>query len=71
MKRYTLALATLGTALVTAIALHAAGWFARPVVTPPAPDRGIVNKVDPLSTSAGMQYRQCQPRHWRYLMLQR
>lgn len=70
MKRYTLILTTLGTALVTALALHGAGWFARPA-TAPANDRGAVHKVDPLSTAAGMQYRQCQPRHWRYLMLQR
>lgn len=40
---------------------------ARPAVVAPA----FSNPDDPEGTQATMRYRQCQPHHWRYVMLQK
>jgi hypothetical protein len=65
MKRYGLVLTTLGAIFVTSLVLHGAGWFRREA-------RGAYNRsANSLSRSALCRYRQGQPTHWRYGLLQR
>jgi hypothetical protein len=72
MKRRGLILSTLGAVLFGGIALYRVGWShgrtdahdsAAPSIVPAA-------ARDSLTSPAAWRYRQCQTRHWRYLMLQ-
>ena len=68
MKRYVLVVATLSTLFVTAMTLHAAGWFAprqahaRSTHNHTRP--GIL-KNEEHSVAVPAYYRQAGPRHWR------
>ena len=70
MKRYGLLLATLAMLLLTGGAIHKSKWLSpsRRVSTPARPRH--TRSSAPLETSAGWHYRQNQPNHWRYCLLQ-
>jgi hypothetical protein len=64
MKRYGLVLLTLATLFVTAMTLHAAGWFgSRPAHARVTHNTG--RQVDDHSVSIPTYYRTAGPRHWR------
>jgi hypothetical protein len=59
---------SLGTVLLTGWVLHAAGWFrGHAALAATSPMRASASLVH---SQAALRYQQCQPRHWRYLMLQ-
>ena len=72
MKRWQLILTTAGVLLLmSAWGLHKAGWFS-------TSDDGVMpsrsrhlNSADAMDTPSGWIYRQNQPHHWRYIMLQK
>jgi hypothetical protein len=69
MKRYGLLLTTLGMALLTICVLRASSWFAQPARETDRQGHAHARPADPLASEAALRYRQCQPHHWRYLML--
>ena len=74
MKRIGLNLVIVGSVLFTGFVLNRAGWFSPHGST--ASSRRLElraqTKLQESSLSqASMRWRQCQPTHWRYLMLQR
>jgi hypothetical protein len=69
VKCYGLILATLGMTLLSGWALRSAGWFSRPVREPARPCRPHARSADPLASESAWRYRQCQPHHWRYLVM--
>ncbi|HWG44726.1 MAG TPA: hypothetical protein VN688_18265 [Gemmataceae bacterium] len=67
MKRYGLLLTTVGMLLLTGWVLHKTNRFSRDA----APARSSHAKIaNPLETPTGRRYRQNQPHHWRYCLLQ-
>ena len=67
MKRWQLILTTAGVLLLmSAWGLHKVGWFST------SDDRSHrLNSADAMDTPSGWIYRQNQPHHWRYIMLQK
>jgi hypothetical protein len=70
VRRHVLLPITFATVLLTIWALNICGWFhghRAPALVRPAGKAGqnLTNR------QAVLRYLQCQPRHWRYLMLQR
>jgi hypothetical protein len=65
MKRSVLLFATVGTLLLTAFVLYRVGC-------PRARANHNANREirDPLASSAGVAFRQSQPRHWRDVIMQ-
>ena len=70
MKRKGLLLAAVGVLSLAGWIVHRTGRSSHSG-TESAPTRPRHTlSIDPLSTSAGWSYRQNQPRHWRYIMLE-
>jgi hypothetical protein len=63
LKRFGLILIAIALLVLTGWFLSPAGWRSRS----PSQHAG---STDPLSTTSGWRYRQNQPHHWRYIMLQ-
>jgi hypothetical protein len=59
MKRYGLLLTTLGSVVVTGLALYAAGWFSGGDAANTTAARARRQALD----AAALQYQQYQPRH--------
>lgn len=70
MKRWKYHLAAAGALLLIGWGLHKAGWFSRDSDESRADRPSEVKYADPMDTSSGWRYRQNQPHHWRYIMLQ-
>ena len=69
MKRKGLLLAAVGVLSLAGWIVHRTGRSQSGTETAPARPRHTLS-IDPLSTSAGWSYRQNQPRHWRYVVLE-
>jgi hypothetical protein len=65
MKRWRIPLAAAGVLLLIAWGLYKTGWFCAERSRP-----SQVQTADPMDTPAGWRYRQNQPHHWRYIVLQ-
>lgn len=70
MKRWIIPLAAAGLLLLCWALLHLTSWFFadREGAAPGRPSH--VKTADPMDTPSGWRYRQNQPHHWRYIMLQ-
>lgn len=70
MRRWQFLLAAAGALLLIGWGLHKAGWLAnnREASIPGRPNQ--LNSADPMDSSSGWRYRQNQPHHWRYIVLQ-
>jgi hypothetical protein len=70
MRRWQFLLASAGVLLLIGWGLHKVGWLVGGRDgTLPGPINNI-KTVDPMDTSSGWRYRQNQPHHWRYIVLQ-
>ncbi len=67
MKRKGLLLAAAGVLALAGWIVYRTGTVSHSDV-PTRPRHTL--SIDPLSTSAGWRYKQNQPRHWRYIMLE-
>ncbi len=70
MKRWKYHLAAAGVLLLLGWGLHRAGWFFGDGDVSRADRPSQIQNADPMDTSSGWRYRQHQPHHWRYIMLQ-
>lgn len=71
MKRRQLLLAAAGVLLLIGWGLHKAGWLGGESETAVSGQPLHINGADPMDTPSGWRYRQNQPHHWRYIMLQK
>jgi hypothetical protein len=69
VKRKGLLLAAIGVLSLASWIVHRTGRSHSDTEPAPARPRHTLS-IDPLSTSAGWTYKQNQPRHWRYIMLE-
>lgn len=70
MKRWQLLLAATGVLLLIGWGLHKTGcWTWKQDESSPLQPIHVKN-ADAMDTSSGWRYRQNQPHHWRYIMLQ-
>ena len=70
MRRWQFLLAAAGVLLLIGWGLHKTGWFAKFSEGTMPGRAGQIRTADPMDTSSGWRYRQNQPHHWRYIMLQ-
>ncbi|HTU94153.1 MAG TPA: hypothetical protein VMF69_29005 [Gemmataceae bacterium] len=70
MTRRKIHLAAAGALLLIGWGLHKAGWFSSNGNESREGRPTQVNSADPMDTPSGWRYRQNQPHHWRYIMLQ-
>jgi hypothetical protein len=70
MKRTGLLLAAAGVLSLAGWVMYGTGCSADSDAEAPPTRPRHTRGVDPLSTSAGWSYRQNQPRHWRYVVLE-
>jgi hypothetical protein len=71
MKRWKFQLAAAGALLLLiGWGLYKSGWFSGDSDEPRSDQPSHVNTADPMETPAGWRYRQNQPHHWRYIVLQ-
>jgi hypothetical protein len=70
MKRKGFLLAAAGVLLLAGWMLHRAGWFSRSAAEAASIRSGRGETADPLTTPAGWRYREHQPHHWRYVVLE-
>jgi hypothetical protein len=70
VRRWKYHLAAAGALLLIGWGLHKIGWLFsnhdESMLSLPAQ----VKTADPMETQSGWRYRQNQPHHWRYIMLQ-
>lgn len=70
MRRWKYHLAAAGVLLLIGWGLHKLGWLSQSnggsILSTPNQVKG----ADPMETPSGWRYRQNQPHHWRYIMLQ-
>jgi hypothetical protein len=70
MKRCGLILATLLSLTLTGFTTTRAGWLgSRPGRSHHAASANRPNEAEALSGEAALRYRQCQPTHWRAVLL--
>jgi len=70
MKRWKIALAAAGALLLIGGALYETGWFSPDSDDATSGRPTHIKTADPMDTPSGWRYRQNQPHHWRYIMLQ-
>jgi hypothetical protein len=71
MRRWKFYAAAAAALLLMGWGVYKTGWFrgkCEKLMPGPA---GQVQTVDPMDTQSGWRYRQNQPHHWRYIMLQK
>ncbi|MHB1425470.1 MAG: hypothetical protein ACYC3I_20065 [Gemmataceae bacterium] len=71
MRRWKYLAAAAAAILLMGWGLYRTGWFygSREKLLPlPASQ---VQNIDPMDSPSGWRYRQNQPQHWRYIMLQK
>lgn len=70
MRRWKYLFAAAGALLLLGWGLHRLGWIFsnNNELMPGRPIQ--VQTADPMDTQSGWRYRQNQPHHWRYIMLQ-
>jgi hypothetical protein len=71
MKRWHYYLAAAGALLLIGWGLHKTGLFCRGDVKSALRSAAEIKSDDPMDTPSGWRYRQNQPHHWRYIMLQK
>jgi hypothetical protein len=67
MKRWLYPLSVASLLLLIGWGLAKTGWFWKNRAEPVHQ----VQRADPMETPSGWRYRQNQPHHWRYIMLQK
>lgn len=70
MRRWKMALAAAGALLLIGWGLHKMGWIFRDDEASMHGRPSQVKTADPMNLPSGWRYRQNQPHHWRYIMLQ-
>lgn len=63
-RKHLLLLGLLAAALTAAAVTLRSSRAAHPVVPEPT-----IGAIDSVTMQANLRFRQCQPRHWRYVML--
>jgi hypothetical protein len=71
MKRWHLLLMMAGVLLLIGWGVHSLSGFSRSKVESITGHSGHVRSGDAMDTPSGWRYRQSQPHHWRYIMLQK
>jgi hypothetical protein len=70
MRRWKLFLAAAGALLLIGWGLHKVVKFCKDNEASLLGRPNQVKSADPMDTPSGWRYRQNQPHHWRYIMLQ-
>ncbi|GEM_PF-3487978 len=70
MRHWKILLVATGALLLIGWGLHKAGWFFKDSAESLLGRPSQLKTADPLDTPSGWRYRQNQPHHWRYIMLQ-
>lgn len=72
MKRWQLLLTATGVLLLMSVwGLHHIGWLFASSAGELSGQSSHISNADAFDTPSGWRYRQNQPHHWRYIMLQK
>jgi hypothetical protein len=70
MRRWQVLLTAAGALGVIGWGVYKTGWFSKDSAKALFGRPGQVQTTAPMDTPSGWRYRQNQPHHWRYIMLQ-